>query len=64
MYFLKRDDYIQILNKLLEMNFNPQFNKHLNKMINLANLSQDVSCLKIKSMHTKLLKIYKKFSFT
>ena len=59
MYFLKRDDYIQILNKLLEMNFNPQFNKHLNKMINLANLSQDVSCLKIKSMHTKLLKIYK-----
>ena len=59
MYLLQRDEYIQFLNQLLEINFSPPFNKLLNRMIKLASLKQDINCQKIKAMHTKLVKIYK-----
>ena len=59
MYLLQRDEYIQFLNQLLEINFSPPFNKLLNRMIKLASLKQDINCQKIKAMHTKLVKIHK-----
>ena len=59
MYLLQRNEYIQFLNKILELNFSKQFNKVLNRMIKLANLKQVINCQKIKALHTKLVKIHK-----
>ena len=59
MYLLNRNDYIQLLNNALELNFSKQFNKLLNKLIILANLKEVINCQKIRSLHQKLIKIYK-----
>ena len=59
MYLLKRDEYLQFLNQLLEINFSPSFNKLLKRMLKLASIKQNNNCRKFKAMHKKLLRIHK-----
>ena len=59
MYLLKRDEYLQFLNDILAINFNPSFNKLLKRMLKLASIKQNDNCRKFKAMHKKLLRIHK-----
>ena len=54
MYLLKRNDYIQLLNNALELNFSKQFNKLLNKMIVLANLKEVNNKVKLLKGHNQI----------
>ena len=58
MYLLKRDEYLQFLNQLLEINFSPSFNKLLKRMLKLASIKQVDYYRKFKAMHKKLFGIY------